>query len=113
LYKQAIADLDTQLEPNHGATATATKYKLDRTTLSRRAQGKQWLRAIANLIYQQCLTLIEEVSLIDYINKLTVQGLPPMALIVRNLADEIIRHSVRKNWTGQFMKHYTEESLFS
>jgi hypothetical protein len=101
-YKQAIADLDTQLEPNHGATAT--KYKLDRTTLSRRAQGKQWLRAIANLIYRQCLTPMEEVSLIDYINKLTVQGLPLMALIVRNLADEIIRRSVRKNWTGQFIK---------
>jgi hypothetical protein len=26
-----------------------------------------------------------------------------MALIVRNLADEIIRRSVRKNWTGQFI----------
>jgi hypothetical protein len=46
----------------------------------------------------------EEVSLIDYINKLTVQGLPPMAPIVRNLVDEIIRRSVRKNWTGQFIK---------
>jgi hypothetical protein len=104
LYAQAVADLDTQLEPNY--SATAKKYSLDRSTLSRRAQGKQRSKACANSIYRQCLTLAEEESLIQYINKLTVRGMPPTASIVRNLAEEMIGRAVGKNWTGQFVKCY-------
>jgi hypothetical protein len=43
LYKEAIADLDSQLLPNYNATAK--KYGLNRSTLSRRHQGKQQSRA--------------------------------------------------------------------
>ena len=104
LYAQAVTDLDAQLKPNY--TAIAKKYDLDRSTLSRRAQGKQRSRASANSIYRQCLTTAQEESLIQYINKLTVRGMPPTASIVRNLAEEMIGRAVGKNWTGQFVKRY-------
>jgi len=87
-YVEALADLETQDHPNY--QATADKYKLNRSNLSRRARGKQWSRAKSNSICRQCLTLAKEESLIAYINKLTVCGMPPTASIVRNLAEEMI-----------------------
>jgi hypothetical protein len=103
-YVEALADLESQDRPNY--QATADKYQLNRSTLSRRARGKQRSRAESNSICRQCLTQAEEESLIGYINKLTVRGMPPTASIVRNLAEEMIGRRVGKNWTGCFVKRY-------
>jgi hypothetical protein len=105
LYKEAIADLDTQLLSNYNAAGK--KWELDRSTLSWRHQGKQRSRLSANSISRQCLTTTEEGALIGFINKLSIRGIPPTASIVRNLAEEMmIGHRVRKNWTGVFVKCY-------
>jgi hypothetical protein len=95
LYAKAIAELDTQLLPNYNAAAK--KWGLNRSTLSRRHQGKQRSRASANSITRQCLTTAEERALIGFINKLSARGIPPTASIVRNLAEEMIGRSVEKN----------------
>jgi len=97
-YGLAIAELDRQLLPDYAAIAN--KYELSRSTLSRRHQGKQQLRAQASSICRQRLTLAEDASLIGYINKMADRGMPPTASIVRNLAEELIGRKVGKNWTG-------------
>ena len=48
--------------------------------------------------YRDSLTNIQEDILIDQINRLTDQGMPPTSQIVKNFAKEIIGHAVGKNW---------------
>jgi hypothetical protein len=69
-------------------------------------ERNRFVTASVNSISRQCLTTAEEGALIGFINKLTIQGIPPTASIVRNLAEEMIGHLVRKNWTGVFVKYY-------
>ena len=103
-YVEALADLETKDRPNY--QITANKYKLNRSTLSKRARSVQRSGAESNSIYQQCLTLAEEESLVGHINKLTVREMPLTALIIRNLAEEMIGHRVGKNLTRSFVKRY-------
>ena len=100
--KSALASLEAQLKPNF--TATAEQYGLKRHVLSRQFQGKTTLKAEASSEYQKCLTTTQEKVLVDHITKLTRQALPPTSQMVKNLAEEIIRREVKKNWVGDFVK---------
>jgi hypothetical protein len=73
----------------------------------RRYKGQTTSRAEATSRYHKLLTDTQEEALIDQINKLAVRGLPPTTQMVRNLAEEIIRREVNKNWTSQFVKRYS------
>ena len=77
---KALKDLASQESPNYGATAR--KYSIDRTTLLRRHRGlaRSWAVNIANT--KSLLTPQQEKELVDYINKLSVFGLPPVVLII-------------------------------
>lgn len=86
----------------------AEKYKVDRTTISKRIRGLTKSRKEADSFFRQCLTDAQEEILIAYINKLTDRGMPPTSHIVRNLAEEIKGAKVGKNWTGQFIKRYKD-----
>ena len=77
---KALKDLASQESPNYGATAR--KYGIDRTTLSRwyRGLARSWAVNVANT--KSLLTPQQEKELVDYINKLLVFGLPPVVLII-------------------------------
>jgi flagellar motor protein MotB len=85
-----------------------------RQTLQRRFDGHQNSRALANSIHRQNLTIEQEEQLIRHINMLTNRGLPPTSSIVRNLAEEMIKRCVGKNWTSGFIKRHQDrlESLY-
>ena len=76
------------------------KFHCSHTAVMRRIKGLTKTRQEANSFYHQCLTTDEEEILISRINKLTDRGLPLTSQIVRNLAEEIRREPVGKNWTG-------------
>ena len=65
----AIADLSEQVKPNY--SATAKRFDVERTTLRRRFQGEQASRAVANSEHRQCLSNLQEKTLIEHINMLT------------------------------------------
>ena len=100
----AIADLNAQLVPNY--TATAKKYELVRSTLTRRIHGQTESRAESLSNHSQRLTNGQEEVLIGYINKLTDRAIPPTTHIVKNMAEELAGHSVGKNWTSNFVKRH-------
>ena len=82
----AINDLKLQDKPN--IAATAKRYEVERSTLSRRFRGVTESKDHAN---QELLLLSpqQEQVLVNYINKLTEIGLPPTVAIVRNFATNI------------------------
>jgi hypothetical protein len=76
-----------------------------RTTLVRRAQGKIDPRHI----YRDHVSLLsaqQQLTLVNEINRLTNQGLPPTYAIVQNFAKDIIKKRPRKNWVYKFIKRY-------
>jgi F0F1-type ATP synthase membrane subunit b/b' len=110
-YEQNMADalaaLESQEKPNY--KATAQEFNIGRTALSRRHQGKTTSRATANSEYRQLLTNAQEQQLINQINRLSVRHMPPTSQIVRNMAEEIIKGAVHKNWTANFVRRHKDE----
>jgi hypothetical protein len=86
----------------------ARKYDINHTTLSRRFRGEQVSRAIANAEIHQRLSKEQEETLIKHINKLSDRNIPPTSQIVKNLAEEIIKDEVGKNWVGDFVKRHKD-----
>jgi hypothetical protein len=105
----AITDLNRENAP--AIAVIATRYGLQRSTLSRRWHGITSSRAEATSEHHQRLTIAQEEVLIDQINKLTVRKMPPTTQIVRNMAEEIIESPVGKNWTSQFVKRYKDRLI--
>jgi hypothetical protein len=93
--KKALAELESSSKPNY--TEIAQKYEIGRHALSRRHQGQTTSRHDFFSSHRQCLTDIQEELLIDQINRLTDRGIPPTSQMVKNFAEEIIRHAVGKN----------------
>jgi Tc5 transposase DNA-binding domain len=103
----AIAELNSQLKPN--ISAIARKWNIERTTLAKRYSGQTASRATYLSEQRQCLTNEQEDQLIIQINRLTERGMPPTSQIVKNLAEEVIGRSVRKNWTANFVRRHQGE----
>ena len=91
----AMQDLANQTKPN--VMSTAKKYGVARMTLRDRFLGQSLSKQAAASKYRQCLTLVQEETLIAYINRLTDWGIPPTSRIVRNMAEEMIGGPVGKN----------------
>jgi hypothetical protein len=103
----AVASLKAQKSQNFNATAR--KFKLGRTAVSRRFKGQTMSRAAANSEYRQLLTKAQEEVLIMRINCLTDRNIPPTTAIVKNMAEEIRGGAeVNKNWTSSFVLRYRE-----
>lgn len=75
----------------------AAKFKVDRTTISKRIRGLTKSRKDADSFWRQCLTNAQEETLIAHINKLSDRGMPLTSSIVQNLAEEIKGAKVGKN----------------
>ncbi len=71
----ALQDLRQQYPPN--IKATANLYSLDRSTLGRRFNGKQQSMSEARSDTSKRLSNAQEAILIDFINRLTWNSLPP------------------------------------
>ncbi|KAF2176049.1 DDE-domain-containing protein [Zopfia rhizophila CBS 207.26] len=99
----ALADLESQDRPNY--SATAKKYNVDRSTLSRRHRGvtvsrEGYIESISILTKEQ------ENNLISYIRKLTAMSLPPTNAMVENFIHDLTGHWVHKDFvTGWWKKH--------
>jgi Tc5 transposase DNA-binding domain len=104
--KAAIDELNSQKTLNYAAAARA--HNIDRTTLSRRYNGKTVSRAEATSTYRQCLNDVQEDTLLRHIDSLTDRHIPPTSQIIRNLAEEILKGPVGTNWTGRFIKRHVE-----
>jgi hypothetical protein len=99
--KLAITEIESQAQPNY--TATAEKWRIDRSTLSRRHRGVTGTRQQAISTSCKLLTDAQESILVEYINKLNARGLPPTPQIVKNLAEELSDKKVGHNWTSNFI----------
>src|SRR6266566_2442863 len=86
-------------------TATAKKYGVQRSTLSRRYHGVTGSRE-AQYENQQLLSHAQEKVLVDYINELTERGLPPSHEMIRNFAEEICGKEPGKNWPSRFVERH-------
>jgi Tc5 transposase DNA-binding domain len=102
----AMAQLDSQKTLNYAAAARA--FGIHPTTLARRYKGKTVSRAEANSTFRQRLNNTQEDTLLRHIDTLTDRHIPPTSQIIRNLAEEILKGPVGKNWTSNFIKRHSE-----
>lgn len=102
---KAIDDLKSQKKPN--ISATARKWSVERSRLSKRWNGKQGSKQ-AMYEDKRLLSDPQERELIRYIKKLTDLGLPPTATMVRNFAEEIVGKEPNKNWPSDFVKRHKD-----
>ena len=103
---EAIAFANSQKSPNYSLISKL--YNVDRSTLSRRHRGvtvarKDYIDDISLLSQQQQQTLIE------YVKRLTLRGLPPTPAMVRNFGAEICGKLPGKNWAHEFISTHREK----
>jgi hypothetical protein len=105
--KLAISALESQESPNF--TFVAQKYGLDRITLMRRFKGKTVSYSEARSQNHKLLTNAQESVLIEYIRKISNQGLHATPKILENLVIELVRKPVGGRWVERFQKRYENE----
>jgi transposase len=88
--------------------AVAKRFGVDRTTLSRRHQGRQLSDAAAHQ-QQQLLNPQQEHELVLYIERCTRRGLPPTREMVQNFAETIVKCSVSERWVSRFLHRHAHE----
>lgn len=101
----ALAHLNRQETLNYAEAAKA--YGIDPVTLARRHKGITVSRGEATSKYRQRLNNVEEDTLLGYIDSLTDRHIPPTTQIIKNLAEEILKGPVGKNWTSRFIKRHS------
>jgi Tc5 transposase DNA-binding domain len=104
--ERAIAHLNAQERPNYAAAVKL--FEIDRTTLWRRYKSLTVSRAEANSTYRQRLNNTQEDELLRYINNLTDRHIPLTTQIIKNLAEEMLKGPVRKNWIAEFIKRHSK-----
>jgi transposase-like protein len=102
----ALAALDS-LEPGEKICYAdiAREYGCDRNTLSRRHRRVQSSRE-QKVEKERLLTVIQEKELIEYIDRLTVRGIPPTNAMVWNFAAEIAGKEPGNLWVQRFQKRH-------
>jgi hypothetical protein len=102
----AIAELRAAEKPN--ISATASKYNIRRTRLSRLYNGQITTREDykAN---KRFLSKEQDKKLLDFVNRLTREGLPSTPKIVRQFAKDISRRLPGKNWPRDWLDSYKDE----
>ena len=79
-------------------------YELDPSTLVRRHKGitVSWIETTST--FRQCLNNTEEDTFLNYIDSLTDRHISPTTKIIKNLTEEIVKESIKKNWTVRFIQ---------
>jgi hypothetical protein len=83
----------------------AHQYGVNRTTLARRHQASQVSRATKSA-NQQKLSVEQELSLVQYIKRLSERHLPPTREMIQNFASQIAKEPVSESWVTQFINQY-------
>jgi Tc5 transposase DNA-binding domain len=102
----AMDQLDSQKKLNFAAAVRA--YEIHPTTPARRYRGNAVSREEANSTFRQRLNNVQEDTLLHYIDTLMDRNIPPTSQIIRNLAKEILRGPVGKNWTSSFIQRHSK-----
>lgn len=102
----ALADLESQKRTNFAATAR--KWQVERTTLAKRYKGKTGTVQEAISYTRQKLTNAQEEVLIAHLNRLTDRGLPPTPQMLKNIAEEIVKTKLGKNWVTRFYQRHRD-----
>ncbi|KAF2498950.1 hypothetical protein BU16DRAFT_309886 [Lophium mytilinum] len=97
-FEAAFAELDLMEKKNF--TAVSAKYGIERSTLSKRYQGKTGSKA-DGYNSQKLLSPGKTKALIKYINDLSERGLPPTHQMVRNLASNLIKKMPGIHWVSR------------
>ena len=84
---------------------TMSAQQPHRTTLARRVQGKIDPRHIYR-DHVSLLSVQQQLTLVNEINRLTDQGLPPTCTMVRNFAKDVFKKRPGKNWAYEFIKRH-------
>ena len=107
----ALADLALQELPNY--TATAKKFNINRSTLSRRHRNitvfvKKSKQTTSILSNQQ------EKELIRYINKLIERDISSLNVMIRVFTYNISEKQLNTNWLYEFIQRYSDilQSMF-
>jgi hypothetical protein len=100
---KAIEDLEShESGPQYPYQKYATKWGVNRSTLSRRHRGvSRSVRAAHDA--QKNLTTPQQQGLIDYITDLTKNGLPPTREMIQNFSSEIAQKPVSESWVTRFI----------
>ncbi len=101
----ALADLALQKSSNY--TATAKKFNINRSTLSRRHRSiivfvKKSKQTTSILSNQQ------EKELIRYINKLIERDIPSLNVMIRVFVYNISGKQSGKNWSYEFVRRHSD-----
>jgi hypothetical protein len=83
--------------------AVADQFGVNRTTLSRRHQGRQGSRSDGGTARQK-LNEHQEATLVQYIEGLSSKGLPPTRAMIRNFASQIAAQPVSESWVNRFIR---------
>lgn len=102
----AIAHLNRQKTLNYAAAARL--FGVEPMTLRRRQKGLTVSRIEANSTFRQRLNNIQEDELLRYIDALTERQIPPTTQIIKNLAEEMLKGLVGKNWTAGFIERHSK-----
>lgn len=86
----------------------ATKFGVNRTTLSRRHQG--WQRARDEEARERSLlNPQQEYELILYIERCVRRGLPPTREMIQNFASTITKWEVSQSWVTRFLQRHADK----
>ncbi len=101
----ALADLALQKSSNY--TATAKKFNINQSTLSRQHRDiivfvKKSKQTTSILLNQQ------EKELIRYINKLIERNIPSFNIMIRVFAYNISEKQSGKNWSYEFVRRHSD-----
>ncbi|KAF1940611.1 hypothetical protein EJ02DRAFT_311375, partial [Clathrospora elynae] len=89
-------------------TQIAAKHGVERRTLARRHQGISTSRA-TRAENQRALHPHQEQELLQYIERLTRQGLPPTRSMIRNFGSQIAKKELGVHWVDWYIKRYHVE----
>ena len=107
--KEALAECDA-VPSDEGIpwSKIADKHGVVRSTLSRKHRGETRSRKEVSTS-QRNLQPHEEAELVQYIDELTKQHLPPTREMVQNFASDIAGHRVSETWVSRFLHRHDDE----
>jgi hypothetical protein len=108
-----MAPIDDALEylRSHQDTSSAEVarlFNIDRSTLSRRWRGVTTAK-VDSTDQKSHLNHTQQLTLVAYLNKLTLRGLPPTQSVVRLFAQDICHKELGKNWVRRFIKTHANQ----
>jgi hypothetical protein len=102
--ESAIAELRAAKKPN--ISQVARDYKIGRTQLQRLFNGTRATRA-QYIDSKHLLSPQQDIELVKLLDRLTRDGIPPTAKIVRQLAHSLCGKLPAKNWPSNWLKHHS------